>query len=279
MISAIAKKPLKSRIDYSSSVIQCSPYQAVTGKLYCLKQHFLLPVTAWSVTKIQYTHKLFKKISKLRFKPILTRKGSKCRKAKSIVFSLITLFKCWLIPFKALQANNFFFMGFCLKSWRFQGVGGMTSTPWNGNSWRMGDLRQKRPLSVGGGGGGGEYGLYNLSNIVENILALNPKELYLSEEKKKKNLFSSVHVLHKAGAWNKDVSCFCPAMVAKKCTKKHLELWSFRFSSFPQKPTTVVTRDGRGIGVWNREGVITQQTIVQFIQYSRQLYTCKLSSS
>ena len=49
-------------------------------------------------------------------------------------------------------------------------------------------------------GGGGEYGLYNLSNIVENILALNPKELYLSEEKKKKNLFSSVHVLHKAGA-------------------------------------------------------------------------------
>lgn len=37
-------------------------------------------------------------------------------------------------------------------------------------------------------GGGGEYGLYNLSNIVENILALNPKELYLSEEKKKKKL-------------------------------------------------------------------------------------------
>ena len=157
MISAIAKKPLKSRIDDSSSVIQCSPYQAVTGKLYCLKQHFLLPVTAWSVTKIQYTHKLFKKISKLRFKPTLTRKGSKCRKAKSIVFSLITLFKCWLIPFKALQANNFFFMGFCLKSWRFQGVGGMTSTPWNGNSWRMGDLRQKCPLSVGGGGKSMDY--------------------------------------------------------------------------------------------------------------------------
>ena len=157
MISAIVKKPLKSRIDDSSSVIQCSPYQAVTSKLYCLKQHFLLPVTAWSVTKIQYTHKLFKKISKLRFKPILTRKGSKCRKAKSIVFSLITLFKCWLIPFKALQANNFFFMGFCLKSWRFQGVGGMTSTPWNGNSWWMGDLRQKCPLSVGGGGESMDY--------------------------------------------------------------------------------------------------------------------------
>ena len=110
MISAIAKKPLNYRIDDSSSVIQCSPYQAVTGKLYCLKQHFLLPATAWSDTKIQYTHKLFKKISKLLFKPILTRKGSKCRKAKSIVivFPLITLFKCWLIPFKARQANNFF---------------------------------------------------------------------------------------------------------------------------------------------------------------------------
>ena len=56
------------------------------------------------------------------------------------------------------------------------------------------------PSVCGGWGWGGEYGLYNLSNIVENILALNPKELYLSEEKKKKNLFSSVHVLHKAGA-------------------------------------------------------------------------------
>ena len=106
----------------------------------------------------------------------------------------------------------------------------MTITPWNGNSWRIGDLRQKCPLS--GGGGGGEYGLYNLSNIVENILALNPKGLYLSVEKKKKetcfllftysikrvheirmfrvpvskcrkekkrNLFSFVHVLHKVG--------------------------------------------------------------------------------
>lgn len=61
----------------------------------------------------------------------------------------------------------------------------MTNTPWNGNSWRIGDLRQKCPLS----GGGGEYGLYNLSNIVENILALNPKELYLSEERKKKTCF------------------------------------------------------------------------------------------
>ena len=29
---------------------QCSSYQAVTGKIYRLKQHFVPPVTAWSVT-------------------------------------------------------------------------------------------------------------------------------------------------------------------------------------------------------------------------------------
>ena len=33
--------------------IQCSPYQAVTGKIYRLKQHFLPPVTAWRFTKIK----------------------------------------------------------------------------------------------------------------------------------------------------------------------------------------------------------------------------------
>jgi len=77
-------------------------------------------------------------------------------------------------------------VGFCPKSWRFQGVGGgwgMTSTPWNGNSCWMEDLRQKCTLS---GRGEGEYGLYNLSNVVENILVLNPKGLYLSVEKKRK---------------------------------------------------------------------------------------------
>ena len=31
---------------------QCSPYQAVTNKIYLLKQHFLLAATAWSVIKI-----------------------------------------------------------------------------------------------------------------------------------------------------------------------------------------------------------------------------------
>ena len=33
--------------------LQCSPYQAVTGKIYRLKQHFLPPATSWSVTKIK----------------------------------------------------------------------------------------------------------------------------------------------------------------------------------------------------------------------------------
>ena len=30
----------------NSNEIQCSPYQAETGKIYLLKQHFLLPATA-----------------------------------------------------------------------------------------------------------------------------------------------------------------------------------------------------------------------------------------
>ena len=32
---------------------QCSPYQAVTGKIYRLKQHFLPPSTAWRFNKIK----------------------------------------------------------------------------------------------------------------------------------------------------------------------------------------------------------------------------------
>ena len=31
-------------------ITQCSPYQEVTGKSYHLKQHFLLPATAWRFT-------------------------------------------------------------------------------------------------------------------------------------------------------------------------------------------------------------------------------------
>jgi len=32
-------------------LMQCSPYQAVTGKIYCLKQQFLPPATSWWFTK------------------------------------------------------------------------------------------------------------------------------------------------------------------------------------------------------------------------------------
>ena len=32
---------------------QRSPYQAVTGKIYCLNQHILLPVTASKFTKVK----------------------------------------------------------------------------------------------------------------------------------------------------------------------------------------------------------------------------------
>ena len=33
--------------------MQCSPYQVVTGKIYCPKQHFLPPATVWRFTKIK----------------------------------------------------------------------------------------------------------------------------------------------------------------------------------------------------------------------------------
>ena len=33
------------------SCTQCSPYQAVTGKIYCLKQNFLPPTTTWRFSK------------------------------------------------------------------------------------------------------------------------------------------------------------------------------------------------------------------------------------
>ena len=33
---------------------QCSPYQVVTSKIYCLKQNFLPPASTWSFTKIKW---------------------------------------------------------------------------------------------------------------------------------------------------------------------------------------------------------------------------------
>ena len=42
--SAFSKMMLRAQ--QYDLVVQCSPYQAVTGKIYRLKQHFLLPATA-----------------------------------------------------------------------------------------------------------------------------------------------------------------------------------------------------------------------------------------
>ena len=50
---------------------QCSHYQAVTGKIYRLKQHFLLPATVQRFTMIN--NFLKKYICKLWSDPILTR--------------------------------------------------------------------------------------------------------------------------------------------------------------------------------------------------------------
>ena len=53
MLSKIRVNILQSKFMFifrsvvnSSNEIQCSPYQAETGKIYSLKQHFLLPAAA-----------------------------------------------------------------------------------------------------------------------------------------------------------------------------------------------------------------------------------------
>ena len=52
MLSKIRVNILQSKFMFifrsvnSSNEIQCSPYQAETGKIYSLKQHFLLLATA-----------------------------------------------------------------------------------------------------------------------------------------------------------------------------------------------------------------------------------------
>ena len=42
-----------SDLNWQRGTTQCPPYQAVTGKIYRLKQHFLLPATAWRFVKIR----------------------------------------------------------------------------------------------------------------------------------------------------------------------------------------------------------------------------------
>ena len=64
-----------------SPFFQCSPYQEVTSKIYRLKQHFL-PLQPLEV--LLKLNKLFQVARKLWSKPMLTRKGSKYRKRKSI---------------------------------------------------------------------------------------------------------------------------------------------------------------------------------------------------
>ena len=52
MLSKIRVNILQSKLMFifrsvnNSNEIQCSPYQVETGKIYHLKQHFLLPATA-----------------------------------------------------------------------------------------------------------------------------------------------------------------------------------------------------------------------------------------
>ena len=65
-------------------------------------------------------NKLFQKICKLWSKLIPARKESKYGKTQ--LFSFITLFKCWLASFKALQANDLF-VGFCPNSKLFLPAG------------------------------------------------------------------------------------------------------------------------------------------------------------
>ena len=48
-------KPCHRQLLHLNSPLQYSPYQAVTSKFYCLKQHFLLPATAQKFTKFKGT--------------------------------------------------------------------------------------------------------------------------------------------------------------------------------------------------------------------------------
>ena len=43
-------------VKFTHIITQCSPYQVVTGKIYCLKQHFLLPAAT-----VVFTEKLINK--------------------------------------------------------------------------------------------------------------------------------------------------------------------------------------------------------------------------
>ena len=94
-LTSVATTPVQG-MAFRKIELQCSPLQVVTGKIYRLKQHFLPPATAWSVTKIKYTVSCFKKYASCgssrstQEKEVYTEK--KKSKKYAHLFSLITLF-------------------------------------------------------------------------------------------------------------------------------------------------------------------------------------------
>ena len=94
-LTSVATTPVQG-MAFRKIELQCSPLQAVTGKIYRLKQHFLPPATAWSVTKIKYTVSCFKKYASCgssrstQEKEVYTEK--KKSKEYAHLFSVISLF-------------------------------------------------------------------------------------------------------------------------------------------------------------------------------------------
>ena len=72
----------------------------------------------------------------------------------------------------------------------------MTSTPWNGNSWGVGDLKQKCHLP---GGGGGVWIIQIVRCCRKYSGVESERTVSKFRKEKKRNLFSFVHVLHKGG--------------------------------------------------------------------------------
>ena len=104
-LTSVATTPVQG-MAFRKTELQCSPLQAVTGKIYRLKQHFLPPATAWSATKIKYTVSCFKKYASCgssrstQEKEVYTEK--KKSKKYAHLFSVITVFNPrggWMEPF------------------------------------------------------------------------------------------------------------------------------------------------------------------------------------
>ena len=96
---------------------QCSPYQAVTGKFYCLSWHFLPPATAWKFTKIKFV--VLKSTQVVISDPMNSHKEMNEYNRKVIKYT--QLFFLWATHFgkrtfetlvKLLESN---FLNCCLK--------------------------------------------------------------------------------------------------------------------------------------------------------------------